>query len=225
MRILLIEDDFLLGDGIRKGLEQENYDIDWLTDGIQGEQALETTPFDACILDLNLPRRNGLEILKNIRQKKVDTKIMILTVQDRPEECIVGLDSGADDYMSKPFNLKELAARLRALQRRNNNIKNNIMTIKNFSIDLNAHTVALNKQILNIPHKEYIILEKLILNRGRIVSREQLMQTLYGWTDHIDSNIIEVHIHNLRKKTGNDLIRTIRGSGYIIDQSPDLLDS
>jgi two-component system response regulator QseB len=220
MRILLVEDNKVLGDGIKQGLIQDGHTVDWMMDGIAGENALENEQFDVCILDIGLPRKSGLEVLKSVRAKKIDIKIILLTALDKPEEKIAGLDAGADDYITKPFNSAELLARLRALQRRNTGNLQNIISHERFniSIDINSHVVIKNGQALNLPKKEFALLQKLLENTGKAIPKDMLEQSLYSWDDLVDSNALEVHIHNLRKKLGNDVIRTIRGVGYIIDK-------
>ena len=218
MKILLIEDDQLLGDGIQRGLIQDGHTIDWITDGINGEAAIYTESFDVCILDLGLPRKSGLEILRTARAKGVDIKIIILTAQDRPEDKVAGLDSGADDYLTKPFNLSELTARLRALQRRASGRTSNTITHNNLSLDPSSFNVTLDNKNIIVPPKEFALLQKLLENVGKVITKDSLEQALYNWDNEIDSNTLEVHIHHLRKKLGSDLIRTVRGVGYIIDK-------
>lgn len=218
MRILLVEDDELLGDGLRNGLQQQGYTVDWLKDGHVAELALLTEAFDAVVLDLGLPKRSGLEVLKNIRLKGVITPVIILTARENLEDKILGLDAGADDYVAKPFNLKELYARLRALQRRAAGRAEPLITYGQITLDPASHSVFLEGKRINISPREFTLLYKLLENSGRVLSREQLSQSLYGWDTEIDSNAVEVHVHNLRKKLGEDLIQTIRGVGYMIDR-------
>jgi len=219
MRILLVEDNNILGDGIKQALIQEGHTVDWMTDGIQGQTALETEPFDVCILDVGLPRKTGLEVLKTVRSKKIDIKIIILTALDKPEDKRAGLDAGADDYLTKPFNTEELLARLRALQRRATGHTENIIENKKYNIILNtaAHTVEHNNQPMTLPRKEFALLQKRLENSGKVITKDNLEQSLYSWDNVVDSNALEVHIHNIRKKFGSEVIRTIRGVGYIID--------
>lgn len=219
MKLLLIEDDQLLGDAIKQGLIQDGHTVDWITDGVNGEVALETEPFEVCILDLGLPRKTGLEVLASVRKKKIDVKIIILTALDRPEDKVAGLDAGADDYLTKPFDMSELTARLRALQRRSTGRTSNLIIHKNVSIDPSSHTVEVDGQNVVIPPKEFSLLQKLIENVGKVVTKDSLEQALYNWDSTVDSNALEVHIHHLRRKLGNDFIRTVRGVGYIIDKA------
>jgi two-component system response regulator QseB len=219
MRILLVEDDELLGDGLRTGLTQYGYTVDWLKDGLSADHALKTENFDAVVLDLGLPKLSGIEVLQNFRARGQITPVVILTARESIEDRIKGLDSGADDYLTKPFDLEELCARLRALQRRYSARAESKLTHENVALDPAAHTVTLNDEPVNISRREFALLHKLLENVGRVLSRESLAQSLYGWEDEVDSNALEVHIHNLRKKFGQDFILTIRGVGYMIDKS------
>ena len=218
MRILLVEDDELLGDGLQAGLIQHNYTVDWVKDGIAAEQALEYDNFDVIVLDLGLPKRTGLTVLKNLRDAGKKIPVLILTARETVDDKILGLDTGADDYMVKPCDLDELAARIRALHRRKTGSAAPTMQHAGLALDPNSHTVNFNGEALNLPRREYALLEKLLENVGKIVSRDQLVQTLYGWTE-IDSNTLEVHIHNIRKKLPKNFIRTIRGVGYMVDKA------
>lgn len=218
MRILLVEDDKLLGDGTRAGLKQYGYVVDWLKDGKAAEIALESEKFDIVVLDLGLPRMSGLELLESLRIKGNAIPVLILTAHDSIEDRIKGLDMGADDYLTKPFDLDELSARLRALQRRFTERTQTNLQHGDVSLDPASHTVSIKDQVVNIPRREFVLLQKLLENPGRVLSREHLMQTLYGWGEEVDSNSLEVHIHGLRKKLGNKFIRTIRGVGYMIDK-------
>lgn len=217
MRILLVEDDELLGDGLQTGLTQRNYTVDWLKDGLAAEQALEYDDFDVIVLDLGLPKRSGLNVLENIRKQGKETPVLILTARETVDDKILGLDTGADDYMVKPCDLDELAARIRALHRRKTGSATPIIEHQGLVLDPSSHIVSYNGEGLNLPRREYALLEKLLENVGKIVSRDQLQQTLYGWTE-IDSNTLEVHIHNIRKKLPKNFIRTIRGVGYMIEK-------
>jgi two-component system response regulator QseB len=218
MRILLIEDDEMLGDGLRLGLMQDGHIVDWLKDGQTADQTLQNELFDLILLDLGLPKMPGLTVLQNLRTRGNNVPVLILTARDSIEERVQGLDFGADDYVTKPFDLEELSARIRALQRRLLARAEPIIVYDNISLDPAAHTVKKDDQLLNVPRREYALLQKLLENAGRVLSREYLTQTLYGWEEDVDSNTLEVHIHNLRKKLGTRFIRTIRGVGYMIDK-------
>jgi len=220
MRILLVEDDQPLGKALQEGLRHHGHTIDWLTDGISGEQAIKNEEFDAVILDLNLPKQSGYAILKNIRDRGIDTPVLILTARELVEDRVKGLDLGADDYLVKPFDLDELCARLRALQRRFSARAIPIITHGDIELNPAAHIVSYKAEIINMPRREFALLQKLLENAGRVLSRDHLTQNLYGWGEDIDSNALEVHIHNLRKKFGANFIRTIRGVGYMIDKDP-----
>ncbi|KXW55447.1 response regulator [Ferrovum sp. PN-J185] len=218
MKILLVEDDSILGDGIRAGLKQAGYATDWVQDGMAATHALKTGDYSAMILDLNLPKKSGLDVLADCRSQKNAIPVLILTARDTLSDKIKGLDSGADDYLIKPFDLDELLARIRALVRRSSGQSSAVIIRGELILDPAAHTVMLNNQVIGVSVKEFSILEQLLLNQGRVFSREQLEEKLYGWDDEIESNSVEVHIHHLRKKLGNELIRTIRGIGYVIDK-------
>tara|TARA_R110000868_G_scaffold8205_3_gene42484 strand:- start:78388 stop:79098 length:711 start_codon:yes stop_codon:yes gene_type:complete len=218
MRVLLAEDDQLLGDGIQKGLGEFHHAIDWVKDGLAAKQALEMEKFDLVILDLGLPKMSGMEVLRSIRKAGNEIPILILTARDSVDDRVQGLDAGADDYLVKPFDLDELAARVRALHRRRAGTVSNEIAHKGITLNPASHQVTLDKAPVSLPRREFSLLQKLLENRGRVVSRDTLLQSLYGWEDEIDSNTLEVHIHNLRKKFGTDLIRTIRGVGYMIEK-------
>lgn len=220
MRVLLVEDDEMLGEVVRNGLTQYGYTVDWVKDGQSAQQALLTEggTFDIVVLDIGLPRKSGLEVLKTVRSKNVATPVVVLTARETIEDRVKGLDAGADDYIVKPFDLDELCARMRALQRRTTSRAAPKIKHENIIIDPAAHTVTFNDQDIKLSRREFVLLLKLIENAGRVLSREHLTSSLYGWGDEIDSNALEVHIHNLRKKFGSHLIRTIRGVGYMVDK-------
>ena len=220
MRVLLVEDDELLGDGVNRGLTQFNHTVDWVKDGEAALRALSVESFDCIVLDLGLPKRSGLDVLKTLRGKyKIKAPVLILTARDTIQDRVSGLDAGADDYLTKPFNLEELCARMRALQRRTAERASPTLTYGDIAIDPASHSVTLKKKPVVISRREFSLLQKLLENVGRVISREHLSQSLYGWGDDIDSNALEVHIHNLRKKLGTDLIKTIRGVGYMVEKA------
>jgi two-component system response regulator QseB len=218
MHVLLVEDDELLGDGVRIALSQFGYVVDWVKDGQIAMQTVLSEDFDTIVLDLGLPKRSGLEILKAMRAKNINTPVLILTANDGIENRVKGLDTGADDYMVKPFELEELCARIRALHRRSSARTEPVLTHGRVSIDPAARAAYLDGESLILSRREYVLLQKLLENAGRVLSREQLNQSLYSWDDEIDSNALEVHIHNLRKKLGFALVRTIRGVGYMVEK-------
>ncbi len=222
MRILLVEDDEMLGHGTHTGMLQYGYQADWVKDGHSALEATKEHEYDAIVLDLGLPKLSGLKVLRQWRSDGIVTPVIILTARDSIEDRVNGLDTGADDYLVKPFDLDELCARLRAMQRRSINDNKaasaNLLTYKNIKLDIAAHTVSCDDEIISIPRREFALLQKLLENAGQVMSREQLSQSLYGWDDEIDSNALEVHIHNLRKKLNATFIRTIRGVGYMADK-------
>lgn len=220
MRILLVEDDELLGDGICNGLKHYGHTVDWVKDGRSAYRAITSghESFDMIVLDLGLPNVDGIDVLKSIREQNVATPVIVLTARETINDRVSGLDAGADDYLTKPFDLDELCARMRALQRRSKSRTNPLLTHGDIVMDPAAHSVTLSGEEVVISRREFALLQKLLENAGRVISREQLNQTLYGWGENIDSNALEVHIHNLRKRFGNKLIRTIRGVGYTIEK-------
>lgn len=218
MRLLLVEDDELLGDAVKTGLSQFGYIVDWLKDGEAARIAIKTESFELIILDLGLPKLSGMRLLKAIRYEHNTTPVILLTARDSVQERITGLDNGADDYITKPFDLNELSARIRALVRRSQGRADTVLQYGNVTIDPAAHTVMVNNELINVPRREYSLLQKLLENNGQVLSREQLMQSIYSWDEDVDSNALEVHIHNLRKKLNANYIRTIRGVGYMAEK-------
>lgn len=223
MRVLLVEDDELLGDGIRTGLKHYGHTVDWVKDGKSANDVLATKheSFDIIVLDLGLPRLSGLEVLKNLRNRNSNTPVVVLTARDSVDDRVKGLDAGADDYITKPFDLDELCARMRALQRRSKARATPVLVYGDITLDPASHVVTKGDKEVLISRREFALLQKLLENAGRVISREQLNQTLYGWGENIDSNALEVHIHNLRKRFGNEVIRTIRGVGYMAEKLPE----
>ncbi|VAW57380.1 Two-component system response regulator QseB [hydrothermal vent metagenome] len=220
MRIILVEDDNSLGAGIVTGLEQQNYNVDWFVQGKPALQSIKHESFDLMVLDLGLPDINGIELLKQLRNKGSLLPVLILTAKDDVEDRIAGLDAGADDYLTKPFDLDEVYARIRALIRRMGGRANPIIEYSDIHLDPAAHTVTQADKIVDLSRREYDVLLELLENKGRVMSRARLEEALYSIDDDMASNAVEVHIHHLRKKLGNQLIRTIRGVGYTIDKIP-----
>lgn len=218
MRLLLVEDDELLGDGLRVGLKQAGYTVEWLKDGVTADQALQQEQFDLVVLDLGLPRQSGLAVLKNLRKSANAVPVLILTARDSIENRVQGLDSGGDDYLVKPFDLDELCARLRALQRRHSGRAEPQIQHGELIVDPAAHKVSLAGNEINLSTSEFALLEYLLDNKGRVIPRGRMEEMLYGWEGEVESNALEVFIHHLRKKLGRDLIRTVRGVGYVIEK-------
>ena len=218
MRVLLVEDDAILGDGLKVGLTLEGYAVDWIMDGKLADEALITNQYEAIVLDLNLPGIDGLEVLKRLRKRQNQTPVLILTARDTIPDRVNGLDCGADDFVVKPFDIQEICARLRALVRRHNGRSNSIHEHQGIMLDPSSHKVSYNNEEVILSQKEFEILNFLLDNKGRIISRSRLEETLYAWNSEIESNAVEVHIHHLRKKLSNQAIRTVRGVGYIIDE-------
>ena len=220
MRLLLVEDDPLLGDGVQAGLGQAGFAVDWVRDGVAGELALKTEPYAAVILDLGLPRLTGLELLGRLRAAGNAVPVLILTARDGIADRVDGLDRGADDYLVKPFDLNELAARLRALIRRARGEPAPVMRIGALELDAAAHRVSFQGRPVELSPREFALLNELMWHAGRVLSREQLERQIYGWGEEVESNAIEVHIHHLRRKLQPELIRTIRGVGYLLPREP-----
>lgn len=216
MRILLAEDDSLLGDGVRTGLRQLGFDVDWVRDGDAAERELRAQAYTAAVLDLGLPRQDGLSVLAAIRAARISTPVLILTAHDAVPDRIRGLDLGADDYVVKPIDLHELAARLRALVRRAHGQTQECLVAQDVVLDPASRLVKRGDVAINLSTREFNLLQTFMLSAGRVLTREQLEQQLYSWGQEVESNAIEVHIHNLRKKLGPHLIRTVRGVGYML---------
>lgn len=218
MRLLLVEDDESLGDAVQTGLTQFGYIVEWLKDGETAKSVLKTDSFELIILDLSLPKLSGMRLLQTIRNDQNATPVIILTARDSIQDRIKGLDNGADDYLTKPFDLNELVARIRALIRRSQGRADTVLQYGNVTLDPAAHTVMVDQELINVPRREFALLQKLLENNGQVLSREQLMQSIYSWDEDVDSNALEVHIHNLRKKLNANYIRTIRGIGYMAEK-------
>ena len=216
MRILLVEDDKLLGDGIQAGLVQAGFAVDWVQDGAQGDAALQTESYAAVVLDLGLPKLSGLELLRRLRARGNAVPVLILTARDAIGDRVQGLDNGADDYVVKPFDLDELAARLRAVTRRGQGAASAVLRVHGIELDPAEHSVWFRGKPVELSAREFSLLHELMLNAGRVLSREQLEQRLYAWGEEVESNAIEVHIHHLRRKLAAKLVRTVRGVGYLL---------
>ena len=216
MRILLAEDDTLLGDGLRAGLRQAGFQVDWVRDGLAAERELRAQTYAAAVLDLGLPGMDGMDVLASVRRAGVTLPVLVLTARDAVPDRIRGLDTGADDYVVKPVDLDELAARLRALVRRAAGQPQELLQAGGLQLDPAARTVQRDGEPVLLSTREFDLLQALMLNAGRVLSREQLEQHLYSWGREVESNAVEVHIHHLRKKLGADCIQTVRGVGYLL---------
>lgn len=216
MRILLAEDDPLLGEGLRAGLRQHGFQVDWVRSGDAADRELRGGAYEACVLDLGLPMMDGTEVLAAARRAQVKVPVLVLTARDAVPDRIRGLDLGADDYVVKPVDLDELAARLRALVRRAHGWPQDVLRVQDVELDPAARTVRKDGEAVSLQQREFDLLMALMLNAGRVLTREQLEQHLYSWGQEVESNAIEVHIHHLRRKLGSALIQTVRGVGYSI---------
>jgi len=219
MRLLLVEDNDSIGKGIHSGLSQAGYAVDWVKDGQTAQSALKTEDYDVAVLDIGLPKQSGLEVLSDLRARGNSIPVLILTARDSVNDRIIGLDYGADDYMIKPFDLDELNARLRAITRRSAGRSTPKVVHGDIELDPASHTVRHKGEVVEMPPKAFAILQTLLENAGRVMSRTRLEESMYSWKDELESNAVEVHIHTIRKALGKDLIRTIRGVGYIVDQA------
>ena len=220
MRILLAEDDTLLGDGLQAGLRQLGFQVDWVRDGEAAERELRGQPYTAAVLDLGLPRKDGMDVLAGIRHAGLTLPILVLTARDALPDLIRGLDVGADDYVIKPVDLHELAARLRALVRRAHGQPQERLTAQDVVLDPASRSVHQSAEVVTLSHREFDLLHALMLSAGRVLSREQLEQQMYSWGQEVESNTVEVHIHHLRRKLGPALIQTVRGVGYMLRRDP-----
>ena len=216
MHILLAEDDPLLGDGLRAGLRQLGFQVDWVRSGDAAERELRAQDYAAAVLDLGLPRRDGMDVLAAVRAAGLATPVLVLTARDAVPDRIRGLDAGADDYVVKPVDLHELAARLRALVRRAHGQPRDRLRAGDVELDPAARAVRKAGTTVTLSTREFDLLHALMLNTNRVLTREQLEQHLYSWGQEVESNAVEVHVHNLRRKLGSALIQTIRGVGYVL---------
>src|SRR3954471_20879366 len=218
MRILLVEDDPMIGKTLQQALQQDGYAVDWVRDGEAGRVALATggEAYALVLLDLGLPRRSGLDLLKEIRRAGNKVRVLVVTARDAVADRVAGLDAGADDYLVKPFSLDELGARMRALLRRDIAREDNVLRNGDIALDPAARTVTRAGVAVELSAREFALLAALLERPGQALSKSQLEERLYGWGEEVESNTVEVHVHNLRKKLGADAIRTIRGVGYWI---------
>ncbi len=218
MRVLIVEDDEMIGAAVRRGLEGEGYAPDWVQDGVSAARALRDVAYDLVILDLGLPRRGGLEVLAELRRRRDAVPVLVVTARDAVSDRVRGLDAGADDYLVKPFDLDELAARVRALLRRKGGRAEPLLEIGDLALDPAAHEVRLAGAPVALSAREFALLRILMEHPGRPVSRAELEDRLYGWGREVESNAVEVHIHALRRKLGSQWIRNLRGVGWLIPE-------
>ena len=214
MRLLLVEDDAMIAEAIRTGLKRDGFTVDWVGDGDSADRVLRTEKFDVLLLDLGLPRKDGLQVLKSLRARHESMPVLIITARDAVSDRVQGLDAGADDYLIKPFDLEELAARIRALLRRKSG--HTAPEFEHLGVRLNpaTHQVTQNGREITLSPREFALLQLLLERPGNILSRAQIEQRLYGWGEEVESNAVEVHIHGLRRKLGTDFILNVRGVGY-----------
>ena len=218
MKILIVEDDQLLGKAVHSGLKAE-YAADWLMTAEDAQVGLKTTEYDLVVLDINLPGMSGLEILGELRRQGNKIPVLLLTARDTVSQRVEGLDAGADDYLVKPFDFDELLARIRALSRRSDAYSDNCLVHGDIEIDINTKTLTRAGQHVTLSRTQFDILLILLQNCGRYFSKQQIEEKIYGWDDLVESNTIEVHISALRRKLGKDMIKTVRGIGYVIEKS------
>jgi len=219
LRLLLVEDDLMVGQSIRDGLKKHDFVVDWVTTGVAAESALATHSHDLLLLDLGLPRKSGTEVLQALRATNNNIPVLIVTARDQVADRIRVLDSGADDYLVKPFDLGELAARVRALARRRGGNAAPQLTSGDLTVDLATREVIYKGKIHSLPSREFALLRALIERPGQILSVRQLVEHLYGWEDSIESNTVEVRVHHIRRRLGPDVIANVRGVGYMVPRS------
>jgi DNA-binding response OmpR family regulator len=218
MRILLVEDDPMIGKTLQQALQQDGYAVDWVTDGEAGRVAIATAQgaYALVLLDLGLPRKGGLALLRELRREGNRVRVLVVTARDAVADRVEGLDAGADDYLTKPFSLDELTARMRALLRRDVAREDNVLRHGELALDTAAHTVTKGGRAIDVSAREFALLAALLERPGAALSKAQLEERIYRWGDEVESNAVEVHIHNLRKKLGSETIRTLRGVGYAL---------
>lgn len=216
MHVLVVEDDSLLGDALQAGLRDRGFAVDWVRDGNAADTVLRAGDFAAVVLDLGLPGRSGLEVLRQLRARGQAVPVLVLTARDAIDDRVTGLDAGADDYVVKPVAIAELAARLRALVRRAHGAGSEQLVVGELAMDASARTVTYGRRQVELNPREFDLLRELMLNSGRVLTREQLEERLYDWDGAVESNAIEVHVHHLRRKLAAGVIRTVRGVGYVL---------
>ena len=219
MRVLLVEDDLMIGESLSEALQDEAYTVDWVKDGRQAILTLKIQPYDIILLDLGLPEIDGMGVLTVIRDAKIDTPVLIVTARDQLKDRIAGLDLGADDYVVKPFELGEVFARMRVLIRRAQGKADNQVTVGNLSLDTAHKRVMMDGSPIDLTAKEYMLLTTFMLSPEKVMSKNALEDSLYGWGDEVESNAIEFLIHSLRKKVGQDRVKNVRGLGWYISNA------
>lgn len=222
MRVLVVEDDPMIGESMQRGLKKSGFAVDWVQDGKSAEHALGNGVYDMMILDLGLPRKDGLELLSQMRERGNDLPVLIVTARDAVDDKVAGLNSGADDYLVKPFDFNELNARVNAIMRRRSGSGNPQIIYGALTLDPIAHQVTLHGDIVGLSAKEFALLRALMAKPGSVLSRAELEEALYGWEEEIGSNAVEVHIHNLRNKLGTHVILNVRGAGYRVSMLNDV---
>jgi len=216
MRLLLVEDDTMIGEAVLQVLRAEHYAVDWVRDGSMADQALRSEQYDLVLLDLGLPQRDGLEVLRSLRARRNATPVLVATARDAIGDRIAGLDAGADDYVVKPYDIDELLARIRALIRRSAGRGEPVFEHKGVSLNPATREASVHGQPVSLSAREWAVLEALLARPGVVLSRAQLEEKLFSWKDDVSSNAVEVYIHGVRKKLGNELIQTVRGLGYLV---------
>lgn len=216
MRVLLIEDDAMIGDAVRAALRQDGYGVEWVRDGRAAETALATEHFDLALLDLGLPGKDGIDVLRSLRQRKQAIPVIVITARDGVGDRIKGLDAGADDYVVKPFDMDELAARIRSTLRRSAGHAEPEIEVMGVRLNPATREVTRDGRPVSLSAREYALVEALMLRPGAILSRAQLEERMYAWGEEVESNTVEVHIHGARRKLGSDFIQNVRGVGYFV---------
>jgi len=224
MRILVVEDDPMIGKTLQQALQQDGYAVDWVTDGRAAQEALATgaDAYAMVLLDLGLPRKSGIEVLRELRREGNRVRVLVVTARDAVADRVAGLDAGADDYLTKPFSLDELTARMRALLRRDVVREDNVLRHGTLALDPVTHSVTKDGQPVELSAREFALLAALLERPGAALSKAQLEERIYRWGEEVESNAVEVHVHNLRKKLGNETIRTLRGIGYALSAVSEL---
>lgn len=216
MRLLLVEDDVMIGEALLDALRSEHYAVDWVRDGVMADTALRTESYDLVLLDLGLPKRDGIEVLRALRARHQAVPVLVATARDAIGDRIAGLDAGADDYVVKPYDTEELLARIRALIRRSAGHGEPVFSHKGIALNPATREASVNGEPVSLSAREWAVLEPMLARPGVVFSRGQLEEKLYGWKGDITSNAVEVYVHGLRKKLGSDLIQTVRGLGYVV---------